>query len=124
MSIRKPQYTSYIRIINNTIYKFEYKSTDDLHIIDDALKNFVVALRGLRSSLQGYYKNITKNKETIDLETLLEEFTGEYKEYFFDSAYLNLKIRDNVQIDKKDDATPFAIKMHDAFFQEFSNEEL
>ena len=27
---------------------------------------------------------------------LLDEFTGEYKEYFFDSAYLNLKIKDNV----------------------------
>lgn len=118
MSTRRPQYTSYIRIINNTIYKFEYKSTDDLHIIDDALKNFVVALRGLRSSLQGYYKNITKNKETIDLETLLEEFTGEYKEYFFDSAYLNLKIRDNV-----DAEIPKIEKQLNTIFNDFLNME-
>ena len=42
---------------------------------------------------------IIEQKKEIDkqnLELLLEEFTGEYKEYFFDSAYLNLKIRDNI----------------------------
>ena len=32
----------------------------------------------------------------LRLEKLLEEFTGEYKEYFFDSSYVNLKIRDGV----------------------------
>ena len=92
---RKPQYTSYIKTINNVIYKFDYSTVDDLEIVDKTLNDFVVALRGLRSSIQRFYKNITKNKGN-NLEELLDEFTGEYKEYFFDSAYLNLKIRDNV----------------------------
>ncbi|MCH5180174.1 MAG: hypothetical protein J1F32_03050 [Erysipelotrichales bacterium] len=99
MENRKPQYTSYIRSIKNSIYNFDYTKTDDLEIIDNTLSDFVVALRGLRSSIQRYYKNITKNKSNPDLESLLEEFTGEYKEYFFDSAYLNLKIRDNVDVE-------------------------
>lgn len=93
---RKPQYTGYIRTINNVIYKFDYTKVDDLEILDKNLNEFVVSLRGLRSSIQRYYRNITKNKDSIILEELLDEFTGEYKEYFFDSAYLNLKIRDNV----------------------------
>ncbi len=96
MENRKPQYTSYIRTINNIIYKFDYTIIDDLEIVDNALIDFIVALRGLRSNIQRYYKNITKNKDSMDLEALLDEFTGEYKEYFFDSSYLNLKIRDNV----------------------------
>jgi hypothetical protein len=96
MENRKPQYTSYIKTINNIIYKFDYTTIDDLEIVDNALVDFIVALRGLRSNIQRYYKNITKNKDSMDLETLLDEFTGVYQEYFFDSSYLNLKIRDKV----------------------------
>ena len=92
----KPQYTSYIRAIKTTIKSFNYNKIEDLEIIDYNLSNFVVALRQLRSNIQRYYKNITKSKDQIDLVSLLDEFTGEYKEYFFDSAYLNLKIKDNV----------------------------
>ena len=93
---RKPQYTSYIKTINNTLSNFNYTIIDDLEIVDKTLIDFVFALRGLRSDIQRYYKNITKNKNEKTLITLLEQFTGEYKEYFFDSAYLDLKIRDNV----------------------------
>lgn len=92
----KPQYTSYVRTIKNTIFVFDSTKIDDLQIVDNTLNDFVVALRGLRSNIQQFYKNITKNKNKIILEELLDEFTGEYKDYFFDSAYLNLKIRDNV----------------------------
>ncbi len=92
----KTRYTSYVKTIKNAINNFDYSKTDDLKIIDEALSNFIVALRGLRSSIQRYYKNITKNKDILTLELLLDEFTGEYKEYFFDSSYLDLKIRDNV----------------------------
>lgn len=96
MANKKPQYTSYVRQINNALDRFNKTRLDDLNIVDKALSDFVVALRGLRSNIQRYYKNITKNKSQIDLEKLLEEFTGEYKEYFFDSSYVNLKIRDGV----------------------------
>lgn len=92
----KPQYTSYIRIIKNELEQFKYNILDSLQIVDDNLKKEVDALRGLRSDIRRYYRNITKNKDKQNLELLLEEFTGEYKEYFFDKAYLNLKIRDNI----------------------------
>ena len=92
----KPQYTSYIRIIKTELEQFKYNILDSLQIVDDNLKKEVDALRGLRSDIRRYYRNITKNKDKQNLELLLEEFTGEYKEYFFDKAYLNLKIRDNI----------------------------
>ncbi len=92
----KPQYTSYIRIIKTELEQFKYNILDSLQIVDDNFKKEVDALRGLRSDIRRYYRNITKNKDKQNLELLLEEFTGEYKEYFFDKAYLNLKIRDNI----------------------------
>lgn len=92
----KPQYTSYIRVIKTELEQFKYNILDSLQIVDDNLKKEVDALRGLRSDIRRYYRNITKNKDKQNLELLLEEFTGEYKEYFFDKAYLNLKIRDNI----------------------------
>ena len=110
----KPQYTSYIRAIKNTITSFNYTKIEDLEIIDYNLSSFVVALRQLRSNIQRYYKNITKSKDQIDLGTLLDEFTGEYKEYFFDSAYLNLKIKDNV-----DSEIPRIIEQLDDIFENF-----
>ncbi len=115
---RKPQYTSYIRALKNEIYKFDYTTVDSLLIVDDNLENEVVALRGLRSDIQRYYRNITKNKDRQNLESLLEEFTGEYKEYFFDSAYLNLKIRDNV-----DAEIPEIADQLDRIFTDYVNME-
>lgn len=114
----KPQYTSYIRIIKNEIYKFDYSTIDSLQIVDDNLSKEVDALRGLRSDIRRYYRNITKNKDKQNLELLLEEFTGEYKEYFFDSAYLNLKIRDNI-----DAVIPEIEEQLDNIFSDFSNME-
>lgn len=93
---RKPSYTGYVRILKDVVFAFDYSRIDNLEIIDKQLNDFVVSLRGLRSSIQRYYKNITKNKDSIDLEELLDEFTGEYKDVFFDSSYLRLKIIDNV----------------------------
>lgn len=93
---RKPQYTSYVKNINNAIDSFDYSKIDDLQIIDKSLNEFIVELRGLRASIQRFYKNIVKNKDLINLKDLLEEFVGDYKEYFLDKSYLNLKIRDNV----------------------------
>ena len=96
MNNRKPSYTGYVRVLRDVIFKFDYSRIDNLEIVDKQLNDFVVSLRGLRSSIQRYYKNITKNKDSMDLEALLEEFTGEYKDVFFDSSYLRLKIIDNV----------------------------
>lgn len=93
---RKPSYTGFVRVIKDIAYNFNYTKIDNLEIIDKQLSDFVVSLRGLRSSIQRYYKNITKNKDSKDLEALLDEFTGDYKDTFFDSAYLRLKITDNV----------------------------
>ena len=96
---RKPSYTGYVRILKDVVFKFDYSRIDNLEIIDKELNDFVVSLRGLRSSIQRYYRNITKNKDSMDLEALLNEFTGEYKDAFFDSSYLRLKIIDNVDIE-------------------------
>ena len=96
---RKPSYTGYVRILKDVVFKFDYSRIDNLEIIDKELNDFVVSLRGLRSSIQRYYRNITKNKDSMDLEALLNEFTGEYKDVFFDSSYLRLKIIDNVDIE-------------------------
>ncbi len=114
----RPQYTSYIRIIKNEIYKFDYSTVDSIQIVDDNLSKEVEALRGLRSDIRRYYRNITKNKDKKSLEALLEEFTGEYKEYFFDSAYLNLKIRDNI-----DASIPEIEEQLDVIFSDFLNME-
>lgn len=96
MANRKPSYTGFIRVIKDVAYNFNYTRIDNLEILDTQLNDFVVSLRGLRSSIQRYYRNITKNKNSDDLEALLEEFTGDYKDTFFDSSYLRLKITDNV----------------------------
>ncbi len=93
---RKPSYTGYVRVLKDVVFKFDYSRIDNLEIVDKQLNDFVVSLRGLRSSIQRYYRNITKNKNSMDLEALLDEFTGEYKDVFFDSSYLRLKIVDNV----------------------------
>lgn len=93
---RKPSYTGYVRVLKDVVFKFDYSRIDNLEIVDKQLNDFVVSLRGLRSSIQRYYRNITKNKNSVDLEALLDEFTGEYKDVFFDSSYLKLKIIDNV----------------------------
>ncbi len=114
----RPQYTSYIRVIKNEIYKFDYSTIDSIQIVDDNLSKEVDALRGLRSDIRRYYRNITKNKDKQNLEALLEEFTGEYKEYFFDSAYLNLKIRDNI-----DAAIPEIEEQLENIFSDFLNME-
>lgn len=82
MNNRKPSYTGYVRVLRDVIFKFDYSRIDNLEIVDKQLNDFVVSLRGLRSSIQRYYKNITKNKDSMDLEALLEEFTGEYKDVF------------------------------------------
>lgn len=114
----KPQYTSYIRIIKTELEQFKYNILDSLQIVDDNLKKEVDALRGLRSDIRRYYRNITKNKDKQNLELLLEEFTGEYKEYFFDKAYLNLKIRDNI-----DAVIPEIEDRIDEIFSDFLNME-
>lgn len=93
---RKPSYTGYVRVLKDVVFKFDYSRIDNLEVVDKQLNDFVVSLRGLRSSIQRYYRNITKNKNSVDLEALLDEFTGEYKDVFFDSSYLRLKIIDNV----------------------------
>ena len=99
MNNKKPSYTGSVRILKNYTETFDYTRIDSLEIIDTELSKLVVSLRGLRSSIQKYYKNITKNKSTVDLEELLNEFTGEYKDAFFDSSYLRLKIIDNIDIE-------------------------
>ena len=99
MNNKKPSYTGSVRILKNYTETFDYTRIDSLEIIDSELSKLVVSLRGLRSSIQKYYKNITKNKSTVELEELLNEFTGEYKDAFFDSSYLRLKIIDNIDIE-------------------------
>lgn len=111
----KPPYTSYVKQIKNVINQFDYSTVDDIEIVDNALNNFVVALRGLRSKIQTFYKHITK---TVNLSDLLKEFTGEYKEYFFDSAYLNLKIRDGVDFEIPRIAEQLEKILHDSFNME------
>lgn len=92
----KPSYTSHIKIIKNELDNFKVNDVDSLEIINRELKAFVSSLRGLHSSLQRFYKHITNNKTKEDLINLLEEFTGEYRDYFFDSSYYKLKVTDNV----------------------------
>lgn len=96
---RKPVYSGYVKVLKLYVFKFDYTNIDNLDFIDKQLNDFVVSLRGLRSSIQRYYKNIAKNKDSVDLIKLLDEFTGEYKDLFFDSSYLRLKIIDNVDIE-------------------------
>lgn len=96
---RKASYTGFVRSIRDLVFRFDYSTVDDLDMLDKYLHDFIVSLRELRSSIQRFYKNITKNKDVIDLVALLEEFTGEYKNTFFDSAYLRLKVIDNVDVE-------------------------
>lgn len=93
---KKSSYTSYVKIIKDTLFNFNYNNIDSLEIIDKQLIGFVNSLRGLHSSLQRFYKHITKNKTSEDLVTLLDEFTSDYKDSFFDSSYYRLKVNDNV----------------------------
>lgn len=71
-----------------------------------------------------FEKNSVKASEiqgVADYEIDLTELTNEILYKLINHCSLN---HENIQINKKDDATPFAIKMYDAFFQEFSDEEL
>ena len=99
MNNRKPVYSGYVKVLKLYVFKFDYTNIDNLDFIDKQLNDFVVSLRGLRSSIQRYYKNIAKNKDSVDLSKLLDEFTGEYQDLFFDLSYLRLKVNDNVDIE-------------------------
>lgn len=114
----KRQYTGYIRQISNAIHKFDYSRIDDFEFIDKELEDFVTALKSLHSNVQRYYRNITRNKNSYELEQLLDEFTGDYKENFFDTAYINLKIRDNF-----DSEIPKITEKLESLFLDFSKVE-
>lgn len=115
---KKRQYTGYIRIISQAISFFNYSTIDDLENIDVNLEEFIDALNSLYSNIQRYYRNIAKNKDDIELAKLLNEFTKDYRKNFFDSSYLNLKIRDNV-----DYSIPKMIDSLEEIFDDYLNME-
>ena len=115
---KKRQYTGYIRIISQAISFFNYSTIDDLENIDVNLEEFIDALNSLYSNIQRYYRNIAKNKDDIELAKLLNEFTKDYRKNFFDSSYLNLKIRDNV-----DYSIPKLIDSLEEIFDDYLNME-
>ena len=112
---RQISYTGYIRNISDILSRFKYSSVDDLISLNNEVNTFIVSLRALRASINSYYKHIAENKSNDDLETLLGEFTGEYRVLFFDSAYFRLKVYENVDLE-----IPRIIQKFERIFDDFT----